>query len=43
MKTINLLDLKKYILKIIGDYVKRDNIEKIEREEDFKHANEGID
>jgi hypothetical protein len=39
----NLLDLDNDILNIIGDYVKQDNKEIIEKEEHFKYADEGID
>ena len=33
---INLLDLNKDILNIIGDYVKKDNERRIDKEDDFK-------
>ena len=36
MKTINLLDLDNDILNIIGDYVKKDNERRIDKEDDFK-------
>jgi len=42
-KNINLLDLDNDILNIIGEYVKKDNIERMEKEEDFKYADEGIE
>ena len=38
----NLLDLYIYILNIIGDYVKQDNADRMEKEEDFKYADEGM-
>ena len=36
---INLLDLGDDILNIIGDYVKKDNHDRMEKEEDFKIVN----
>ena len=36
MKTINLLDLDNDILNVIGDYVKKDNERRIDKEDDFK-------
>ena len=35
MQTIYLLDLDDDILNIIGDYVKRDNERRIDKEDDF--------
>ena len=43
MKHFNLLDLDNDILNIIGDYVKKDNADRMEKEEDFKYADEGMD
>jgi len=40
MENINLLDLKPDILNIIGDYVKNDNAQRIDREEDFNDTDE---
>ncbi len=40
---INLLDLGDDILIIIGGYVKKDNIDRMEKEEDFKYADEGTE
>ena len=42
MKT-NLLDLNNDILNIIGDCVKQDNADIMEKEEDFKYADKGMD
>ncbi len=42
MENMNLLDLDDDILNIIGNYVKKDNIDRMEKEEDFKYADEGI-
>ena len=36
METINLLDLDNDILNVIGDYVKKDNERRIDKEDDFK-------
>ncbi len=33
MEKINLLDLDNYVLNIIGDYVKNDNIDRMKKEE----------
>ena len=38
----NLLDLNNDVLNIIGDYVKQDNADRMEKEEDFKYADEGM-
>ncbi len=38
----NLLDLDIDILNIIGDYVKQDDADRMEKEEDFKYADEGM-
>ena len=43
MDQFNLLDLDNDILNIIGDYVKKDNHDRMEKEEDFKYADEGIE
>ncbi len=43
MDQFNLLDLDNDVLNIIGDYVKKDNIDRMEKEEDFKYADEGIE
>ena len=43
MENMNLLDLDNDVLKIIGNYVKKDNIDRMEKEEDFKYADEGIE
>ena len=39
MENMNLLDLDNDVLKIIGNYVKKDNIDRMEKEEDFKIVN----
>ena len=36
METMNLLDLDNDILNIIGDYVKKDNERRIDKEDDFE-------
>ena len=43
MDQFNLLDFDNDVLNIIGDYVKKDNHERMEKEEDFKYADEGIE
>ena len=43
MDQFNLLDLDNDVLNIIGDYVKKDNIDRMEKEEDFKYADEGTE
>ena len=40
MENINFLDLKPDILNIIGDYVKKDNAQRIDKETDFKATDE---
>jgi hypothetical protein len=43
MDQFNLLDFDNDVLNIIGDYVKKDNHERMEKEEDFNYADEGIE
>ena len=43
MENMNLLDLDDDILNIIGNYVKKDNHDRMEKEEDFKYADEGVE
>ena len=39
MDQFNLLDFDNDVLNIIGDYVKKDNHDRMEKEEDFKIVN----
>ena len=43
MDHFNLLDFDNDVLNIIGDYVKKDNHIRMEKEEDFKYADEGME